>query len=171
MMNTAGSWLWPASMDVNHQCQTAIFSCGRSSNKDSENVSFEIFQVGSLDCESSQKYISILQPHKFRPVCNLLFKWYHYNRTVLVTSYLHWVIWLRRSSVHYNSALYALALHQGHWQVTNWPPQIFHQVFWGMTTHCAYPEIWVLFMSISFCKDIFRLARTIQQFLPMRSWG
>jgi hypothetical protein len=74
---------------VNHQCQTAIFSCGRSSNKASENVSFEIYQVGSLDCESSQKYMSILLPDKFRPDCNLLFKWCHYNRTVLVTALSH----------------------------------------------------------------------------------
>lgn len=112
---------------VNHQCQTTIFSWGRSSNKASENVSFEIYQVGSLDCESSQKYTSILLPDKFRPVCNLLFKWYHYNRTVSVTSYLYLVIWLRGSTVHYSSALYALALPRtlaGHKLASNISPSL-----------------------------------------------
>ncbi len=126
-LNTAGSWLWPASMACQSSCQTAIFSWGRSSNKASENVSFEIYQVGSLDCKSSQKYTSILLPDKFRPVCNLLFKWYHYNRTVSVTSYLYLVIWLRGSTVHYSSALYALALPRtlaGHKLASNFSPSL-----------------------------------------------
>ncbi len=89
---------------VNHQCQTAIFHV-RSSKKASENVSFEIYQVGSLDCESI--FYCLINLDQFVSC-------YSSGTTIIE---LYWWLLICTESfgseealLHYSSALYARAL-------------------------------------------------------------